>query len=138
MGVKVVVTGGKIGELALHYANKYQLMLIRLSSKWDLRRLCKAVNATPLPRLVSSVVHTVGNRLVYSSLVFIASSVFRHHPHQQNVVTVRTLPSMRLVVRVLSCSIKVSSVKVRSGQFSQGQIRSIQSWSDRFKLFWVR
>ena len=52
-GAKVIVTGGKVGDLALHYCNKYKLLVVRLMSKWDLRRLCKAINATPLPRIVS-------------------------------------------------------------------------------------
>jgi len=51
-GCKVVVTGGKVGEMYLHYANKYRLMVVRLLSKFDLRRLCKSIGATPLPRLV--------------------------------------------------------------------------------------
>ncbi|XP_060067722.1 T-complex protein 1 subunit theta-like [Ylistrum balloti] len=50
-GCKVVVSGGKVGELALHFCNKYQLMVVRLMSKWDLRRLCKSIGATPLPRI---------------------------------------------------------------------------------------
>lgn len=53
-GCSVVVTGGKVGELYLHYANKHQLLVVRLMSKWDLRRLCKAISATPLPRIVSA------------------------------------------------------------------------------------
>uniref|UniRef100_A0AAZ3QHN3 T-complex protein 1 subunit theta n=1 Tax=Oncorhynchus tshawytscha TaxID=74940 RepID=A0AAZ3QHN3_ONCTS len=51
-GANVVVTGGKVADMALHYANKYQLMVVRLNSKWDLRRLCKTVGAVALPRLV--------------------------------------------------------------------------------------
>lgn len=38
-GANVVVTGGKVADMALHYANKYNIMLVRLNSKWDLRRL---------------------------------------------------------------------------------------------------
>ena len=53
-GARVVVTGGKVGDMALHYCNKYKLLVVRLMSKWDLRRLCKAVRATPLPRIVST------------------------------------------------------------------------------------
>merc|ERR1719158_1431787 len=37
-GAKIVVSGGKIGDLALHYLNKYNLMAVRLTSKWDVRR----------------------------------------------------------------------------------------------------
>ncbi len=52
-GATVIVTGGKVGDLAQHYCNKYKLMVIRLMSKFDLRRLCRSIKATPLPRLVS-------------------------------------------------------------------------------------
>jgi len=50
-GVNVVVTGGKVSDLALHFANKYKLMVVRLNSKFDLRRLCRTVKATALPKL---------------------------------------------------------------------------------------
>jgi len=36
-GATVVVSGGKIGDLALHYLNKYGIMAVRLVSKWDVR-----------------------------------------------------------------------------------------------------
>ena len=38
-GVDVVVAGCKFGDLALHYVNKYNMMAVRLMSKWDVRRL---------------------------------------------------------------------------------------------------
>ncbi|KAG8249923.1 T-complex protein 1 subunit theta [Homalodisca vitripennis] len=50
-GADVIVAGAKFGDMALHYVNKYKMMAVRLNSKFDLRRLCKAVNATALPRL---------------------------------------------------------------------------------------
>ncbi|GAB0091090.1 chaperonin containing TCP1 subunit 8 [Sergentomyia squamirostris] len=50
-GAKVVVAGGKFGDMALHFMNKYGLMAVRLLSKFDLRRLSKAVNGTVLPML---------------------------------------------------------------------------------------
>lgn len=52
-GAKVVVAGSAFGDMALHYLNKYDLMAVRLNSKFDLRRLSKAVNATVLPRLTA-------------------------------------------------------------------------------------
>ncbi|OQR96764.1 T-complex protein 1 subunit theta [Achlya hypogyna] len=50
-GAKVVIAGGSISEMALHFLEKYQLLSIRIQSKWELRRLCRAVNATALVRL---------------------------------------------------------------------------------------
>lgn len=59
-GVDVIVSGGKIGDLALHYINKYKMMAVRLTSKWDVRRLCKAVGATPLPRMTKPTTEELG------------------------------------------------------------------------------
>lgn len=50
-GVKVIVSGGKFGDMALHFCNKYQLVAVRLQSKFDVRRVAKAVGATVLPRI---------------------------------------------------------------------------------------
>ncbi|XP_057553451.1 T-complex protein 1 subunit theta isoform X1 [Hippopotamus amphibius kiboko] len=60
-GANVVVAGGKVADMALHYANKYNIMLVRLNSKWDLRRLCKTVGATTLPRLTPPVLEEMGH-----------------------------------------------------------------------------
>lgn len=54
-GVKVIVTGSGIGDLALHYINKYNMMAIKVLSKFELRRLCRVVGATALTRLVSQI-----------------------------------------------------------------------------------
>lgn len=59
-GAKVVVAGAKFGDLALHFCNKYGLMAVRLNSKFDLRRLSKAVNATVLPRLTPPTQEELG------------------------------------------------------------------------------
>uniref|UniRef100_A0A3B4XSU3 T-complex protein 1 subunit theta n=1 Tax=Seriola lalandi dorsalis TaxID=1841481 RepID=A0A3B4XSU3_SERLL len=60
-GANVVVTGGKVADMALHYANKYKLMVVRLNSKWDLRRLCKTVGAVALPRMTAPTPEEMGH-----------------------------------------------------------------------------
>lgn len=50
-GAQVVVCGGKISDLGLDFANQMGLMVVRLTSKWDMRRLAKSIGATVLPRL---------------------------------------------------------------------------------------
>ena len=65
-GCKVIVSGGKVGDLTLHYCNKYQIMVVRLLSKFDLRRLCRAIQATPLPRIVSAAAHRQGPGTVFT------------------------------------------------------------------------
>jgi len=50
-GCNVIVTGGKAADMALHFCNKYKVMVVRLNSKFDVRRLCRATQATALPML---------------------------------------------------------------------------------------
>jgi chaperonin GroEL (HSP60 family) len=50
-GVKVVIAGSTVGELALHYLNRMGITVLKVLSKFDLRRLCRVVNATPLARM---------------------------------------------------------------------------------------
>lgn len=50
-GCKVVVSGGAFGEMALHFLEKYGLMAIRVPSKFELRRICRATNAVALLKL---------------------------------------------------------------------------------------
>lgn len=59
-GVEVIVSGGKFGDLALHYVNKYDIMAVRLLSKFDVRRVSKTVNATALPKLVTPTAEELG------------------------------------------------------------------------------
>lgn len=47
-GVDCIITGGAIDDMALHFIEKYNMMIIRLTSKFELRRLCRAVKARPL------------------------------------------------------------------------------------------
>jgi T-complex protein 1 subunit theta len=50
-GAKVVVAGGSISEIAMHFIEKYGLLAVKVPSKFELRRLCKAVNATAQVRV---------------------------------------------------------------------------------------
>lgn len=59
-GAKVLVSGGKFGDMALHFCNKYNLMCVRLNSKFDLRRLAKAVSGIVLPRLTAPTQEELG------------------------------------------------------------------------------
>ena len=50
-GIKVIIAGSSVGELALHYLNRFDIAVLKVLSKFELRRLCRVVNATPLARL---------------------------------------------------------------------------------------
>ncbi|KAI9030521.1 chaperonin Cpn60/TCP-1 family [Hyaloraphidium curvatum] len=50
-GAKVLVTGSSVGDLALHFINRMDMMVVKVLSKFDLRRLCKVIGATALTRV---------------------------------------------------------------------------------------
>ncbi|PSC71471.1 T-complex theta subunit [Micractinium conductrix] len=50
-GAKVVVGHQAFGEMALHFIEKYGLMALKIPSKFELRRFCRATGATALVKL---------------------------------------------------------------------------------------
>ncbi|XP_009602381.1 T-complex protein 1 subunit theta isoform X2 [Nicotiana tomentosiformis] len=50
-GAKVIVSGGAVGEMALHFCERYRLMVLKISSKFELRRFCRTTGAVALLKL---------------------------------------------------------------------------------------
>ena len=44
----------------LHYLEKYKILLLKITSKFELRRICKAINATALVRLGGPIEEEIG------------------------------------------------------------------------------
>ncbi len=59
-GVTVVVSGGSISEIAMHYLEKYSILVVKILSKFELRRICKVTGATALVRLGAPTEEEVG------------------------------------------------------------------------------
>jgi T-complex protein 1 subunit theta len=49
--INVVVSGGSISEIVLHFLDKYKIMAVKILSKFELRRVARAVRATILSKL---------------------------------------------------------------------------------------
>lgn len=60
-GIRVVIAGSTVGELAMHYLNRYGILVIRILSKFELRRVCRVVGATPLARLGAPMPDEMGS-----------------------------------------------------------------------------
>ena len=50
-GTNLLVCGQAVGELALHYLEKYKIMVMKCPSKFELRRICRTTGANTLVRL---------------------------------------------------------------------------------------
>ncbi|PRD33904.1 UNVERIFIED_CONTAM: T-complex protein 1 subunit theta [Trichonephila clavipes] len=89
-GVRVVVAGGKFGDMALHYLNKYGVMAVRLQSKFDVRRLCKTVGATPLPKLCTPSKEDIGfcDQVYVSEIGDTHVVIFKQENKQSRISTI--------------------------------------------------
>lgn len=59
-GAKVVIANGTVSEMALHFLNKYNLMVIKIMSKFEIRRICGAVGATAVVKLAPPTPEEMG------------------------------------------------------------------------------
>ena len=56
----MIIAGSTVGELALHYLNRLNIAVLKVLSKFELRRLCRVVNATPLARMGAPTAEEAG------------------------------------------------------------------------------
>jgi len=50
-GVTLVISNGQVSEMAQHFCDKYDLMVLKIQSKFELRRICSALGAATCVRL---------------------------------------------------------------------------------------
>lgn len=125
-GANVVISGGKFGDMALHYMNKYQLMAVRLQSKFDVRRICKAVGATALPRMTAPNAEEMG----YADSVFVdevgdtSVIVFRLEGKDSKIATIVIRGStdnyMDDIERAIDDGVNTFKAITRDGRFVPG------------------
>jgi len=59
-GVKLVVSGGAIGEIALHYFQRYKMMVLKITSKFELRRFCRVTGASAVSKFQAPMPDQIG------------------------------------------------------------------------------
>jgi len=125
-GATVVVAGGKFGDMALHFLNKYGLMAVRLNSKFDLRRLAKTVSGTVLPRMTPPTSEEMG----YCDNVFVDELgdtgivVFRNDGKDSKIATIvirgATDNYMDDIERAIDDGVNTFKGLTRNGKFLPG------------------
>ena len=88
-GLRVIVAGATVGELALHYLNRAGILVIKIMSKFELRRLCRVVGASPLARLGAPMPDEMGNIDIVETLEIGGDrvTVFRQENEQTRTAT---------------------------------------------------
>lgn len=59
-GIQVVVSSGAISDTAVHFFEKYKIMAIKIMSKWELKRIARAVGATPVIKVETPKPEEIG------------------------------------------------------------------------------
>ena len=59
-GIKVIVLGGSVAEIVLHYLELKEIMIIKVNSKFELRRVARMLGATTVVRLGAPVAEEIG------------------------------------------------------------------------------
>jgi T-complex protein 1 subunit theta len=50
-GVNVMICQGSISDLAIHFLEKYKIMTVKIMSKFEIRRIAKAIGAQLIVKL---------------------------------------------------------------------------------------
>jgi len=89
-GAKVVISGSAIGEMALHFIERYKLMACKVPSKFELRRICKAVGATPLVKLAAPTPEELGHADVVTveEIGSTRVTIFRQESDESGISTI--------------------------------------------------
>jgi T-complex protein 1 subunit theta len=60
-GAKAVVCGGSISEMCMHFLELQGIFVVKVTSKFELRRVCKVIGATALVRLGAPTAEELGS-----------------------------------------------------------------------------
>ena len=89
-GADVVVAGGTVSEMALHFMERYGLLCVKITSKWELQRICRTTGAFPAMRLGPLTPDELGNCDVVETREIGGEKcvVFEQHKEDSKVATV--------------------------------------------------
>lgn len=59
-GIDVLIANGTISDIAQHFCNKYEILTLRVPSKWDTRRICRTLGAQAMARLGAPLPEEIG------------------------------------------------------------------------------
>lgn len=89
-GIKVVVASGSISDTAIHFFEKYKMMAIKIMSKWELKRIARAVGATPVIKLETPKPEEIGyaDEVHFKEISSQKCTVFRRDQEENKMATI--------------------------------------------------
>ena len=89
-GVSVVVCSGAMSETAVHFFEKYKIMALKIMSKWELKRIARAVGATPIIKLETPKPDELGyaDEVHFKEISSTKCIVFRRDQDENKMATI--------------------------------------------------
>ena len=89
-GIQVVVCTGSMSELAIHFFEKYKIMALKIMSKWELKRIARAVGASPIVNLKTPLPEELGyaDEVAFKEISSNWCTVFRRDQDENKMATI--------------------------------------------------
>lgn len=89
-GISVVVGSGSMSELAIHFFEKYGILALKIMSKWELKRIARAVGATPIVKLEVPKPDELGraDAVTYKEISSKFCTIFRRDEDENKMSTI--------------------------------------------------
>lgn len=89
-GIKVVVGSGSMSQLAVHFFEKYKILAVKIMSKWELKRIARAVGATPIVKLTTPSPEELGyaDEVAFREISSRWCTVFRRDEDENKMATI--------------------------------------------------
>eukprot|EP00316_Scyphosphaera_apsteinii_P001138 CAMPEP_0119309548 /NCGR_PEP_ID=MMETSP1333-20130426/15828_1 /TAXON_ID=418940 /ORGANISM="Scyphosphaera apsteinii, Strain RCC1455" /LENGTH=548 /DNA_ID=CAMNT_0007313541 /DNA_START=44 /DNA_END=1690 /DNA_ORIENTATION=- len=125
-GANMVICGQSIGELALHFVDKYGMACLKVPSKFELRRLCRSTGANNLVRLEPPSPDDLGTcKHVYvKEIGSTMCTIFDHEDSDSRTATIvvrgSSMNIMDDVERAIDDGVNVVKTMARDARFVPG------------------
>lgn len=89
-GVTVMICQGSISELAIHFLEKYKIMTLKIMSKFELRRIAKAIGATLIVKLGAPTPEELGfaHAVEFQEISSQKCTVIRRDEEENKIATI--------------------------------------------------
>ena len=88
--ITVVVCTGSMSEMAVHFFEKYHIMAIKIMSKFEMKRIARAVGATPVVKLGTPMPDELGfaHEVIFKEISSQKCIVFRRDEDENKMATI--------------------------------------------------
>lgn len=89
-GINVVVGSGSISEVALHFFEKYKMLVLKIMSKFELKRIAKSCGASAIVKLGTPTPEEIGraNEVAVREISSTKCTVFRRDEDENKMATI--------------------------------------------------